>query len=200
MLLIGLEKGWPMLMGAIFFLLAAAYFFAKEEKRQKFFFYASGGIAFLMILRASSLAGILYWFWSQAPPQKFLLPPYQPITYFLGYAFTHFFFSLVLTLGSTGMIFRIFWTLDRLRPGRFQKGDLLLFACCLLLVRWPLALVYTGAVLAFPLLSSLVSWYIMKEKREIVLSPYFLIAAAPFLFFPEWGIQLFQLEALQMPF
>ena len=191
-------KGWLYVLKAIFFLLAGGGTLL-QKNRAAFFSYFASGIVILFAVRASVFTLFLYWFWSQAVPSKYLLPPYQPLSYFAQYSFTHFYFSFLLALMTTGAISLVFLFLKKHRNNTFQPGDIALYASCCMIIRWPLLLPYTLVVFASAALFLIVTRYIIKDSRTVFLYPYFLYSAIPFIFFDTMLIQICHLQSLVLP-
>ena len=192
-------KGWPYILEAIFFLLAAASFTLFQKNRAAFFSYFACAVIALCVARAIAFTLLLHWLWSRSVPGKYFLPPYQPISYFVGYSFTHFYFSLLLALTATLGISFIFLFLKKYRNNTFQPGDIALYICCCMIIRWPLLLPYTIAVFASAALFLAINRYIIKGRHVVFLSRYFLFAAIPFIFFGNLMIQVFHLQSLLLP-
>ncbi len=192
-------KGWLYILEAIFFLLVWVSLTILEKNRSRIFSYFVYGIIVFSVMRAIIFTLLLYLFWSQSIPGKYFLPPYQPISYFIHYIFTHFYFSFLLALLTTGGISLIFLILKKYRKDAFQSGDIALYILCCMIIRWPLLLPYTFVVLAIAALFVIVNGYIIKGRREIFLYPFFLVTAIPFIFFGNVMIYIFHLQSLLLP-
>ena len=192
-------KGWSYILEAIFFLLVIAAPIVCAKNRTRYFSYAFWGVAGLFLLRAIIFTYFLHVLWSRSAPSKYLLPPYQPISYFVGYSFFHFYFSFLLDLGAISIISLCFLILKKYRDHALQAGDIALYACCAMIVRWPLILPYTLAVLAAAALSVVVRGYILKGSRVVSLAPSLLVMAIPFLFLSVILIDVFHLRVLLLP-
>lgn len=87
----------------VFLLIITAIFLSKIEEKQKNRYFSMAILLLIIVFIARSflLTTIQYLIWSQHPLSKYLLPPYQKIDYFIGYAFhsfwQDFFFRLLTT-------------------------------------------------------------------------------------------------------
>ena len=153
----------------------------------------------LFLLRALLLTYATYSLWQAALPSKYLLPPYQPISYFLQYSMIHFFASFFLALGVGIIVCAVLFFLNSRRPHLLMPSDLALLLIGVLLVRWPLALVYTGALLMGGILLLVFQRYIIKESEEMVFGLHILFWIPPFLLLSNMLIGFFGLSALVMP-
>lgn len=159
----------------------------------------AGGIVILFLLRSILLTYATYALWSTALPSTYLLPPYQPISYFLHYSFIHFFASFLLTfaVGLTVGIILLF--LNYRRPHLFMPGDLALLLIGMLLVQWPLVIFYVGAIFMGGMLLLIFRRYIIKGKETIVLAPHILFWIPLFLLLGNMLMVFFTLQPLAMP-
>lgn len=193
-------QGWPILCGVIFLLSAAIYFFLRDQSRRTTILRRIAGMTItLFLLRAVLLTYATYSLWSYTVPSKYLLPPYQPISYFLQYSFFHFFISFFLALALGFVVGGILFFLKFRRPDLLMPGDLALFVTGVLLVRWPMALLYIGALFLGGILLLLLQRYIIRGEEKFVFSVHILFWILPFLFFGNELIVFLGMSALVMP-
>ena len=189
-----------MVCGVIFLLSVAVYFFLRDESRKTMILRWIAGTAMtLFLLRALLLTYATYSLWSHTLPGKYLVPPYQPISYFLQYSFFHFFVSFFLALALGFVVGGILLFLNYLRPHLLIPGDLSLFLIGILLVRWPMALLYIGALFIGSFLLLLFQGYIIRGKEKVVFSMHILFWIPLFLFFGNQFVVFFGMSALVMP-
>ena len=97
-----------------------------------------------------------YQVWSQNELSKFLLPPYQPIAYFLGYSFTHFFKNYLISLVIALLFLSAAVFLNKKFPEKFfEKEEPYLGAIAIFLVGHPLWIYYLIAILIIGLFGTL---------------------------------------------
>lgn len=87
----------------IFLMIITAIFISKAEEKQKnkYFFITFLLLLVVFISKSILLTKAQYLIWSQHPISKYLLPPYQKIDYFIGYAFHRFWQDLFFRLLAT---------------------------------------------------------------------------------------------------
>lgn len=189
-----------MVLWVIFLLLAASYVFLHNTlKKAKIFRFIAGGTIALFLLRALLLTYATHSLWSRTLPSKYLLPPYQPISYFLRYSFIHFFASFFLTSAVGFTVALVLLILNHRRPHVLIPGDLALLLTGTLLVRWPLDLLYIGALFMGGILLLLIQRYIIRGTEKIVFSAHILFWVPVFFLFGNGVIVFFGLQSLVMP-
>ncbi|TSC78592.1 MAG: Uncharacterized protein G01um101433_153 [Parcubacteria group bacterium Gr01-1014_33] len=187
------------MLAAIFFLLTLAYWkYPQGAKKTRLSYFAVGIIA-LLLFRAVVLSILLYGAWKRNVPGKFLLPPYQPLGYFLGYAFTHFFASFVLSLASALVCAAVLKSFARTRENMFRPGEISLFISCAMLIRWPLMIPYTAAIFFSSALRAVSKTIILQRDARVIMGPMMLANAVPFVFFGTWILRLPIFQLLAMP-
>lgn len=166
-----------------------------------YFFILFGFMAFRAILRA--------WFqyitWLSGPPGIYFLPPYQPISYFWQYSFTHHLATFLLTIASVLVaagLFLLFkkWreTLDRKLWG---EGEEYIFFSGAFLLRWPLVIPYIFLGIFFAMIFFLFRIYVLKSQDQAIdVMPFFAGLVLPMLYLKEVILYGFLLYPLLMPF
>lgn len=105
---------------SVFFLLVITTIFVskiEEKQKSKYFLIAILLLLTVFIAKSTFLTVVQYLIWSQHPLSKYLLPPYQKIDYFIGYAFSRFwqdfFFRLLAALFTFILILVLNFSLRR---------------------------------------------------------------------------------------
>lgn len=104
---------------AILLLLIGAQIFLRSYlvSKIKYFFWIPVGIIFAYLLYES---GQTYFGWlTSGPPARFLLPPYEPISYYLFYITTRFWLPYLLSLAFSGIAFLTAKYLNKRFDNRF---------------------------------------------------------------------------------
>jgi|GEM_PF-1835601 hypothetical protein len=108
-----------------------------------------------------------YYVWSLSAIGRFFLPPAQP-TYFINYAFLHFWLGRLISLFLSLLIFGIFYLIRRYRHVLSQTEINLVFLACLL-VAWPRQVFLIPLFFLLAILKLIIIALIYKNKgfREI---------------------------------
>lgn len=141
-------------------------------------------LSLLFLLHALLLSALQYSLWAKSSPSKFFLPPYTPITYFLKYAFYHFFARTVAVLIASLAVGGVFWFANRDYQERFMEPyEIPLFVLGGISVGWPNFFLYLG--LGFIL--ALFGWFYVRIRYGIsrvrLLIPFLVAALIVFM----WG-------------
>lgn len=134
-----------------------------------------------------------YWSWQQyslwkygGPPASYLLPPYQPISYFYLYAYIQFFnkfaiscFAGFVFLAAAKLFNRFF------KKKFFEEEEPYLGALSIFLLGQPLWLFYVPAILGLAVLVSVYNIYIRKKSEHFSLY-YLWIPVGILLFIADW--------------
>lgn len=125
----------------------------------------------LLVLRALALSVTQYLVWKRDPLSQYLLPPHESIWYFLGYAQTHYFASLLYTLGGAVVVGLILVLLHRTSHGRaLDRLDVQLGALGALASGFPNVILYFGLVLALASFWTLAG-RVFSKRGEAVYTP-----------------------------
>ena len=130
-----------------------------------------------------------YWGWQQysmwkygGPPASYLLPPYQPVSYFYLYAYMQFFNKFVISCFAGFLILLASKFLNHYFKNRFFEDEEPYFAALsIFLLGQPLWLFYAPAVLGSAVLASVYNQY-FRKKRERFSLYYLWIPAGSLLF------------------
>lgn len=133
----------------VFLLIITTIFISKvEEKRKnKYFFIAILLLIAVFISRSIFFTRSQYLIWSQHPISRYLLPPYQKIDYFIGYAFSHFWQDFFFRLLATFFTFILISVLNfSLRRDVFYDDEKFLMFYITLAFFFPynLLIIFTG--------------------------------------------------------
>ena len=95
-----LQYDYYFFISVLFLLFITIFYFLKieENKKNKIYLFLFYLTLFFFILWSLFLSYNQYLIWKNHPLSKFLLPPYQKIDYFIGYAYFHFWRDLVFRL------------------------------------------------------------------------------------------------------
>lgn len=122
-------------------------------------------IFFLFSLFFSSLESYLqYKIWEYHPLSKFLLPPYQPISYFLSYAYYHFYKEAIWRFLGAFFVFLIIYFLNKIfKEGVFYYDEYYIIPILTSFIDFPLNffLLVSGLLIIF--LWHLIRTIIKKE-------------------------------------
>jgi len=120
------------------------------------------GLIFAVFLTASQ-----YYVWSLSAIGRFFLPPAQP-TYFINYAFLHFWLGRLIGLFLSLLIFGIFYLIRHYRRALSRAEINLVFLACLL-VAWPRQVFLIPLFFLLAILELIIITLIYKNKgfREI---------------------------------
>lgn len=159
-----------------------------REVFAKFLFYG----ATIMIFSIQA-----YWSWQQyslwkyaGPPASYLLPPYQPISYFYLYAYTQFFNKFVISCLAAFLILIASKILNHYFKKRFFEEEEPYFAALsVFLLGQPLWLFYAPAVLGSAVLASVYNQYLRKKHGRFSLY-YLWMPAGILLFIADWVFKI----------
>lgn len=165
------------LYGAVL-LLTGWFFYSKRLSVKLAQIFVLLVIAFLF-LQAGFLTFLQYFSFKSAPPGMYLLPPYQPITYFVSYVWLHFWAAPVAAVGFSLVSGFGAWVLNYVGRERFfEKEEIFLLALAGLTSGWPNFLMYLGLTIILMILVNLVNLIIYRDSQHRLPSGLFIIAAA----------------------
>lgn len=150
------------------------------------------------IVYSSVFTGLQYFTWQNNEFSKLFLPPYQSISYFIKYSFTHFWLGMILGVALAFLFYFILKTtrktnhLEAPLPSDSKVG--LLGA---LIVSWPNFIVFVAVALISAVLFSAYRGIIYK-KTDISLFWPFIVAAIITLIFGNYLISFFHLAVLRI--
>jgi len=163
---------------ALILLIAGWFFYSKRLSVKLAQIFVLLVIVFLF-LQAGFLTFLQYFSFKSTPPGMYLLPPYQPITYFLSYVWLHFWAGPVAAVGFSLVSGFAAWVLNYLRGERFfEKEEIFLLALAGLTSGWPNFLMYLGLAIILMILVNFGNLIIYQDSQYRLPSGLFIIVAA----------------------
>ncbi|MBI4692153.1 MAG: hypothetical protein HY773_01785 [Candidatus Terrybacteria bacterium] len=157
-------------------------------------------IIFLICFRffyAGILTWLQYYVWSHNEFSRLLLPPHQPIKYFLQYSWTHFWFNAVLSVGAAFLFWLLLRMLKKYQESFFEQGEPEIGFLCSLIVGWPNFIIFAPLAFILMILISLFQTIFLK-KFHTAFSISFLLAALAVLFFGSRLVDILGLGVLRI--
>lgn len=151
--------------GAVF-IIALLLFFLKNKfivkfsLASKFFVLAILTIGF-RLLYAVLLTASQYYIWSRQEFTKFLLPPTQPIKYFVQYSFTHFWIGTLISIGAAIIFYLFLRLLWKYQQRFFEKDEIVFGFLMTLIIGWPNFVVFAPLAFVLTILISLIRTLIL---------------------------------------
>ncbi|MBI4094279.1 MAG: hypothetical protein HY436_00545 [Candidatus Liptonbacteria bacterium] len=138
-----------------------------------------------------------YALWQASPPAKFLLPPYEDIGYFVGYAGTRFVAPLLIALLAAALGgAAAFWMNRRFGERFFEAEEPALFSLGIFLTGYPAFLLYMILMLLFGALLA-TSYQLLARGRAPLYWAWLPVAILAILLkiyvVPEYVIKFFNL-------
>lgn len=184
----------PLFVFAVFFASAVGAYVWRTARLNKILKWGIAAFVLAYIARSGYLVWLQYVTWKNDDFGKFLLPPNQPISYFLEYVWTHFLMDLPWIFGGALVLAGIVLVLGIISKGRMVDGtDALLAVFGALIAGWPNMLAYFLIVLVLALLGSLVYGIIRKQIILIPITPFF-FAGTIIVFL--WGAEITEILGL----
>ena len=184
----------PLLIFAVFFASAVGAYIWRQKRLNKILKWGIGFFIIAYLVRSGYLVWLQYVVWQEDKFGAFLLPPNQPISYFLQYVWTHFLMDLPWIFGGALILFGIVLVLGIVSKGRMvDSTDALLALFGALIAGWPNMLAYFLIVLVLALASSLVYGIIKKQIILIPITPFF-FAGTIIVFL--WGAKITEVLGL----
>lgn len=158
-------------------------------------------IVFLtVILKIILSSGFQYFTWSKSDGiGKYLIPPYQPVDYFLGYSWQHFIFSSAIGILVSAMLVLYFWSLNKIFKKKYlDLEDMLILVSGAMIVGWPNIIIYLSMAFSLTILRMLYLFYIKREMRRIPITAALIIAAFITLLAGDYLAQVLQIGWLRV--
>lgn len=130
------------------------------------------------------LSILQYFIWQNSPFSRFFLPPYQPISYFFGYVFLHFWLAAILTLVCSLAFYLFFKLVRKYRHDVISQKELPLVLLVSLLVGWPNFVVLLPTFFILALIFSLINLLVFKKNNSSLTWP--LISSLLMVFSLGW--------------
>ncbi|MDI6717879.1 MAG: hypothetical protein QMD86_02470 [Patescibacteria group bacterium] len=183
---------------AVFFLVLAFYS-QKINKGKRNFVYkiliCATGVIFAVqgVLKTV----IQYYDWRKSDLSKFLLPPYQPIEYFISYSFKHFWLNYILAIIAAFIFYSIMKFFEKKNTRLFNEGEIELGTLMPLILGWNYFLVFIPVCFAVFLIVSIIKKIIFKENYSTISLP-IILAGIIILIWGNRIIALLNLSVLKI--
>lgn len=156
----------PGVFYSIIFVLSLLFYFYKNKILVKTSLAKKFSVLVILVvvfrlIYAALLTISQYYIWSHQEFTKLLLPPTQPIKYFVQYSFTHFWIDTLISFGIA-IVFYLFLRLLWKHQQRFFEKDEIMFGLLMaLIIGWPNFVVFVPMVFIFTILISLIRTLIL---------------------------------------
>jgi len=148
-----------------------------ESRFSKALKICAAALATFFALGATLLSIAQYSLWLNNDFSRFLLPPHQPITYFIGYVWLHFAKAGVFSAALAGLLFLSMTLLNKRFDYRFfYDEEPMMAAISVFAVPWPDGLLVIMLLLAAGIGGQAVFWLAGKHERMPLV--YFWLPAA----------------------
>jgi hypothetical protein len=141
--------------------------FFKKAKTNKLIYILLGATIFYNIL----LSVLQYFVWYNSPFSRFFLPPYQPINYFFGYIFLHFWLAALLTLIFSLTFYLFFKLVKKYRQDVISHEELGALLLASLLVGWPNFVILVPLFFLLAVVFGVANLIIFKGKKNSLTWP-----------------------------
>jgi len=153
-------------------------------------------VTFIFIFLFNSLlTGLQYYVWHSSAFSKFFLPPFQPLSYFTGYAYHHFWLASILSLVVALAFFGILQLIRKYKQDTISSDEIFLAALACLLVSWPRAIILIPLFFLATLLNGVIIFLFFKNKQINIFWP-IIISAVITLFFGQYLLYVLGLGVL----
>ncbi len=183
----------------VIFLLSVIYlaktYILRREKLTKVATVVFIVVLLTVIFQIIASVGLQYYVWSQDGGMgEYLLPPHQPLSYFLGYSWQHFILSPVIGVVIASLIVLYFWILNRIFKKQYLDfEDMLILASGSMIVGWPGVVVYLSIAFVLTILRIMYLYYIKKEMQRVPMTAALIIAIFLTLLIGDRLMQIFQM-------
>lgn len=141
------------------------------------------------------LTSLQYYVWHSSAFSKFFLPPFQPLSYFAGYAYHHFWLASVLGLATAAFFFVILELIRKYKSDIINSDELFLIPLACLLVSWPRIVILIPVFFIIVLTNGLINFLFFKNKQINIFWP-LIISVIATLFFGLYFLYIFNLSVL----
>lgn len=136
-----------------------------------------------------------YYVWSGGPPSQYLLPPYQPIGYFVSYSWMHFWFGFFINIGVSFFFYLFLRFLVLRKSVIFRKEEAEMVFLGALLSGWPGVLLFVPMVFILTFLAAVLANFLLR-KETIALEEPVLLTLLILFFWGDALIKIFNLGVL----
>lgn len=188
----------------VIFLLALIYlaktYVLRREKLSKAVTIVFITVFLTTIFKILASSAFQYYAWLHGEGiSQYLLPPYQPISYFLGYSWQHFIFSPVVGIAVSFLIVAYFGLLNRIFKKQYLDfEDTLILMSGAMIVGWPNVVVYLGIAFMLTIFKMLYLYYIKHEMIRVPLTGALILAAFLTLLVGDYLVQVLQIGWLKV--
>lgn len=141
------------------------------------------------------LTGLQYYVWQSSDFSKFFLPPFQPLSYFIGYTYHHFWLASVLSLVVVVILFGVLELIRKYRQGEIALEEVFLILSSCLLVSWPRVVILIPLLFFTALIIGLINFLFLKNKPINIFWP-LIISLIITLFIGSYLLYVFDLNVL----
>lgn len=139
-----------------------------------------------------------YNLWKNDPFSKYLLPPYQPVDYFYGYAFSHFWRPNIASLASSLIWAGVLFVLYKYSKGRIlDKADVVLGLFTVLAAGWPGFIIYLAVFFGLLLARQIINIAVFKKNDSIPITQELIISAIIVMIAGNYLVSRFGLDVLR---
>jgi len=158
------------------------------------------GIAIILLLFAVMgvyCAFATYNLWKTDPFSKYLLPPYQEISYFYKYSFFHFGLSSIIIIAISSAWASFLFVLNKYSKERFlDRKEIWLGFFTALATGWPGFIIYLIFSFVILLATQLINVFILKNKNKVIISYAVILSSLMVLLSGEFFIDKLGLSVL----
>jgi len=158
------------------------------------------GIAIILLLFAVMgiyCAFATYNLWKTDPFSKYLLPPYQEISYFYKYSFFHFGLSNIIAIAISSAWASFLFVLNKYSKERFlDRKEIWLGFFTALATGWPGFIIYLIFSFVILLATQLINVFILKNKNKVIISYAVILSSLMVLLSGEFFIDKLGLSVL----
>lgn len=193
-------SGAPLVFSTIILVIIIFNFFSNHLKNFLFIKKISAGRLILVLLVTTilfnlALSVLQYLIWHSHPFTLLFLPPHQPWSYFLRYAFFHFWLADILALIVASIFYCFLSLLRKYKEGIISRDNLNLLTLSCLLLGWPKVIIFIPLFFIFSVIDSIINITIFKNKT-INISSSILIALLTVFLFANYLLSFFNLAVL----
>lgn len=153
-----------------------------------------------VILKIFLASGLQYYVWKNGDGvSQYLLPPYQPFSYFLGYSWQHFILSPAIGLLISFLLVLYFWVLNKIFKRQYLDfEDMLILVSGAMIVGWPNITAYLIITFILMMFRILYLFYVKREMQRAPITSALIIAAFLTLLIGDYLMQVLQLGWLKV--
>lgn len=123
-----------------------------------------------------------YFIWSSQEFTKLLLPPHQPISYFLVYIIGRFWIDQAIAIAVSLSFYVVLMLLKKYQPRFLSKEEILLGFLMALLVGWPNIVIFVPMVFLSAIAMSVINMTMLRVKYTGLYFPFLFAGLFTFVF------------------